>query len=249
MLILDKDNSPQFTLPEWLILQGNPFNIRHETEKRAFSHGTILTSDAKADEKEITLKGSSEFYNSIEEHNAAVRQLTAFFMRQKQRLVIDNLSYINIDTVAEFNHNYEEGWGRQISNFEIVLLATDPFFYTMSPTIIRKTVDSESTTNWIVSNFGFEVFPVITVTANSPVTSLLIKNILDKNRTMSYADPQFTEGLSVAFDCVKGTVRRQGTNSINNLGGTFLKLLPGENALELSPGKYTIEISYTERWL
>lgn len=250
-IVLD-DGKKQYTLPEWLILDGNPFTLRRDTEPRAFGHGTILTGDGKVDEKEITIKtaddSASELYSSKEAHDAAVKELTAAFMRPKQKMIIDNKFYINIETLAEFNHSYEVGWGQRLSKFEIILLATDPFFYAVSPTIISQNINSLPQ-QFTITNPGLEVFPVINITATATNTSVLLKNVNDNNRTFSYNDTMFSAGVSVEFSGIKGTVKRNGENSINNFGGTFLKLLPGDNVFEYIGANCDIEISFSERWL
>jgi len=53
----------------------------------------------------------------------------------------------------------------------------------------------------------------------------------------------------LVIDSTDGTVERDGTNVLNNVGGTFLQLLAGDNAITYTGPLGTITVDYTQRWL
>ena len=251
-LVLD-DGSTQFTLPDWLVLAGRPFAMRYDSENRAFQHGGILTGDKKMAAREIYLMTAddsvSELYPTKELAEAALRELIAKLMRSNQKLIVDDEYYINIDTVEEFEHSYVQGWGRTLSTFSIALLATDPFLYALTETEVTHTTiaTNESIS---ITNSGAEVYPVITIVpVDAKNTSFSLKNASDKNRTFGYNDAQLIVGESLVISSIDGTVLRSGENTINNMGGTFLKLVPGANVITYTGAiGSAISIKYVERW-
>lgn len=251
-LVLD-DGNTQFTLPDWLVLAGRPFAMRYDSENRAFQHGGIPTGDKKMAVREIYLMTAddsvSELYPTKELAEAALRELIAKLMRPNQKLIVDNEYYINIETVEEFDHAYVQGWERMLSTFNISLLATDPFLYALTETEIKHTTAAASE-NISITNDGAEVYPIITVTpVDAENTSFSLKNTSDNNRTFGYNDAQLIVGESLVVSSIAGTVLRSGENAINNMGGTFLKLVPGANVITYTGAIGSeISIKYVERW-
>ncbi|MDT8901172.1 phage distal tail protein [Anaeroselena agilis] len=248
-LVLDK-NGNQYTLPTWLVLDGEPFSIRRDTVNKAFGHGSIMTADGKVTERELVLRTeeASELFATRAAYEAAVRALTTALMRGPQKLVVDGLYFYNIETLADFDNPFVNGWASKMSEFEIPLLATDPFKYALTETTVTEEI-TESPTTFTVTNAGLEVSPVITITAAATNSSMSLVNTSDGSRTMGYTDTLFTSGASVVFDGVEGTVKRGAVNTINNFGGSWLRLLAGANSLTYTGAACTISLAYRERWL
>jgi len=255
ILIVGKKTGKEILLPEWVRLHEPSATLRADYEDRSSTHGAVMTGDGKLQAREIILHGATDLFKTTAEHDDWFNQLEQILLYEKCLLIIGERYFYNVDMASDISPTFEDGWGRKSSEFEITLIATDPFKYAMSESVIefelgsRSTIPEEPDKEIFIS--GADVYPVyeITVTGNS-AANMFFRNLDDDDRTMIYKDPQMGNGRQVVINCMDGTVSRtqDGRKALNFFEGIFLRLIPGRNRLVYVGDEIHVKVTWRDRW-
>jgi len=242
-----KDNE-RYDLPKYSALTGLSVTTRNSAESKNFLHGGVNTSDNKVDYREIEI---STFINGKNQRDyfSQVDELKRYMFRQDQKLYITEDRYINISSVSSIEEEFESGFYLTKGTLTITLMALDPFTYDAfdQQQSVTITVTGQQ---FYINNPGNIDTPIeITIAASSTLSSISLVNTTDNDRTISYSDANFTSGKSLVVSSADGTVKLNGSSTINKFSGTFLTLLAGDNLFTWTGGTCTITMSYSVRWL
>jgi hypothetical protein len=240
-------------------LEGIPINRRSTLKDRAFQDGVVDTSDGKLKNNVLTLNGAL-YGASFVLQQLIIRTIAASWNDFKlYRSASGSYDYYyNIKKVLSMEENWIEGQDYDAANYELKLLVTDPYVYKHTATSDTITVDSSPKTDTVSNDAnGAPVYPVITVTADTTISSLTVENLSDVPEGASdglqftYLDPNFVNTDELIIDCQNGTVEREGTNTIRYFSGNFIRLLTGNNSIKVTcqtSGATTVKFDFNERY-
>jgi len=232
----------EYTLPIEFTIKDDNLAVRSRVSDRVFAHGAVDISDGKINEKIIRLEGII-YGDNRAAYLTNLRALREKIYQEDYKLYQgDPASYnyfINIAKALKIQDDYMEGQDYCAGKTIIDLLALDPFWYYKSEDSDEETI-TEDGHSWTVTNNGnVNVYPVITITADTTIANLIIQNETDipdgedEGLKFQYQDPAFKlTSPTLAVDCQGGTVYRSETNTIRYFSGAFLKLLPGDNTIK-----------------
>lgn len=244
---LVKNNIP-YSLPSLSSVDKNEFTTRGKSESKSMQHGGILAGDGKVEARNISVEVIIDG-KTKDDYRQQVDELKRYAYRTNQKLFITDTQYINAACLSKFTEKFYPGFYMVKGVIDLTFLCLDPFFYDDYTLTTNKTI-TESPTEFTVFNPGnAECNPVIKITAVDICSAITLKNITDNGRRLDYNDVQMIAGQELTIDSTAGTIKRGTTNTINNLLGTFLNLLPGENVIEYTGGDCTIQIIHPVRWL
>lgn len=241
-------NDIEYTLPVDSALAGMSLKKRKSSISKAYSHGGIATGDGKIDTRKIEIDVDIWGANEADYFDKKNSLLGALNL-SGYRLYFTKSKYFNIDTLESDTESFYPGRYLRHAKIKATLLAIDPFIYEETGLIFTGAVSSAPTTFFVNNPGNIDTPAIITVTAAAAATEITITNVTDSNRLMTYNDPQMIAGVVLTVDAVAGTVKRGAANTLNNFGGTFLRLLPGNNEITYTGGPCTLQISAGRRWL
>ena len=237
-----------YTFPTYTSFESD-IAARCDDSEKAFSHGAVMTGDGKIDARDVTVEVELIDYTTASAYRTALDALKQAAYRQDQKLYNDDDRYINIKGLKKISEEFYEGFYGVRATVKLTFYCPDPFFYADTATTQEVTI-TESPQTFTVTNGGnMDTPPVITIEPTETNSVLSLVNTTDNSRTFSYSDASFGDGDSLVIDSTDGTVERDGTNVLNNVGGTFLQLLSGDNSITYTGPLGTITFDYTQRWL
>lgn len=223
-------------------------SIRTDEVDRAGTHGSIMTGDGQVEsrtvEVDVDIVGTT-----AAQYITAKNALLAAAYRQDQKLYIDDTRYINVASLKKFTEEFYDGRYLEWATITLAFLATDPFLYSDTVTTVETTITTSPQTISVTNSGGVDVPPIITVTPSAANPSMTIVNDTDDDMTLSYTDASFLPGNVLVIDNEEGTVERDGTSTLNNYAGDWLRLVPGANSIIYTGALGTVTFVYTERWL
>lgn len=243
----------QFILPASLTLEGDDFDLRVDSDERALSDGSAAWGGQVKARRAVVSGLVGDGTSDPEPTRALLRRLRAAAARQDQHLATDQGTdhYLRLRLLESCDVRWQDLWGRSLAQVRLSWLLADPFWYADAVGQVHAdlagagsiAVDTGDLATWWMP-------PIITLTApaGESVPSLTLVNETDGGVGLTYSDPAFADGAVVVIDCERGTVRRDGVDSIRYLGGRPLRLLPGENTLSCT-GACAVSIQWRERWI
>jgi len=238
----------EYIMPLLSSLDKVEFNRRAKSESKALQHGGMLSGDTNIDSRTVSVEVMLDT-STAAEYQAQTDELKRYSYRKDQRLYITDMRYINVACLSKYQESYFNGFYMVKGTVDLTFLALDPFFYDDAMTVVEEIITASPHTFTVNNPGNIDTPTVITITANASTTTISFKNTSDNDRRFDYNDVQMVDGQVLIVDAINGTVQRGTDNTINNFGGTFLNLLPGDNLLEYTGGNCTIEVSYPVRWL
>lgn len=246
-MYLKKDGSI-YTLPLYSALSGLSVERRISDTPKVSQHGGTPTGDGKINSRTIDISVFIDGQNQAD-YLAQVDELKRNLSLTDAELFITDNRYINISGLNKLKEEFISGFYLVKANITATLKALDPFLYDTDPVVISEPI-AATPQQFTVNNPGNIDTPlIIAITANSLNSAITLKNITDKNRILTYTDAGFTAGKTLVISALGGTVKLNGSNTINAFTGTFMSLLPGDNIFEYTGGNCTIAMSYSVRWL
>ncbi len=251
----------EYSLGYAFTLRDNNFTVRSKMQKRAFQDGGLDISDGRIDFRTIRIMGMiqgtsrSNYLTNIRAFETAINK------RDYQLFFGDPATYdhyVNIEKPLKIRVTPIEGQDYEASMIRASLLAADPYWYYKTDDDTTITVDSSPKSGTVANNGNVDAYPVITVTADTTITSLQIENETDvpegesDGLQFTYADNAFFNTDELIIDCQAGTVERESSNTIRFFEGAFLKLLPGNNTITVTcqtSGATTVKFDYAKRFL
>lgn len=240
--------SDTWTLPDNAWIKGLEADVRTKQTARSNQHGKIETGDGKIDGRTLELTIFVDEISAVAYH-AAVDAIKAKLYRADQQLYVSLTNrYINLARLDKLKDEMVEGFAFRRAFIVASFRCNDPFWYSTTAASQNETIAINPQSLAVINTGNVDTPAIITVTAATAVPSIKITNAAD-GREMTYSDPSLTDGAAVVFDSAAGTVKRDGTNTINNFGGTFMQLQPGNNTLTFEGAACELNVSYTPRWL
>lgn len=231
---------------------------RLSVKNRAFQDGGVDVSDSKIKHKILPVKGAL-FGTTFAADRLALKNAMAWEDFKLYRSISGSYTqYYNVAKISELKEKWIKGQNYTAAYYDFKCLLLDPFLYTEASTNDEITVDASPKTDTISNHAsGAPVFPVITITADTTISSLIIENESDVPDGASdglqfvYLDPNFVDTDVLIIDCQNGTVKREGVNTIRYFSGSFLKLLAGDNTIKVTcqtDGGTTIDFDFNVRY-
>ena len=240
--------SDTWTLPDNAWIKGLEADVRTKQTARSNQHGKIETGDGKIDGRTLEL---TVFVDEVSAaaYRAAVDSIMGKLYRVDQKLYVSTTDrYINLSRLDKTKEEFVIGFAFRRAFIVASFRCNDPFWYSTTAASQDETIATNPQSLAVINTGNVDAPTIITVTAATAVPSIKITNAAD-GREMTYSDPSLTGGAAVVFDSAAGTVKRDGTNTINNFGGTFMQLQPGSNTLTFEGAACELNVSYTPRWL
>jgi hypothetical protein len=254
-LFLKKNGITTYTFPQYSGLAGDSLQSRMSESPRVLQHGSVATGDGKFDFRSVDIDVHI-FGDDQADYFTKSDELKRHLAVTGQRLYINASRYINVDGLYKIKTSWLSGFYLVAANLTLTLKAYDPFFYDdqdgTAETTVTETATTENPHQFTITNPGnIDVPVVLTITAAGSIPSLTLKNVTDEGRLLAYADANFTAGkmLLISPLVVGGSVTLNGANTINNLSGLWLRLLPGDNLFEYVGGPCVIEAAFPVGWL
>jgi hypothetical protein len=244
----------QFILPASLTLEGDDFDLRVDSDERALADGSAAWGGQVRARKAVVSGLVGDGTSTPEATRALLRQLRAAAARQDQYLATDQGAdhFLRLRLLESCDVRWQALWGRSLAQVRLSWLLADPFWYSDAVGQVHEdlagsgsiSVDTGDLATWWMP-------PIITLTApaGESVPSVTLVNQTDGGVGLTYSDPAFADGATVVIDCERGTVRRDGVDSIRYLGGRPLRLLPGLNTLSYTGAACAVSIQWRERWI
>lgn len=240
--------SSTYTFPTYSLCESDA-EVRCDDSEKAFSHGSIMTGDGKIDARDVTVEVELIDCTSEATYRTAIDALKLAAYRQDQKLYLDDDRYINVKSLKKISEEFYDGYYRVRAKVKLVFFCPDPFFYATTGTTQEVEI-IESPQSFTVNNTGnLDSPPIITIAPTATNSVLSLVNTSDNSRTFSYSDASLGDGDTLVIDSTDGTVERDGTNVLNNVSGTFLQLLAGNNVITYTGPLGTITVDYVQRWL
>lgn len=249
ILYLKDENGVVYTFNKTFHIDSTPFKIKVNKKDIAFSHGAVDIGDSKVEERYVTIKGTI-WGRSDSEFEANLNALFAAIYKQDQTLYYDNEKYIAFTKVVSVTPSPEKGADLRAWTISIQFLAEDPFWYYVAESTKDQAITDSSILFDVVNEGNIEVYPVISVRNDGTYLPFTLRNLTGASLVFRYDEFGFIEGATVVVDCVEGTVKRNGTNTLRYFDGAFLNLVAGTNTLQLEGLTYgNINLSWYRRQL
>lgn len=237
----------EWLFPPYTSITGLDFSVRNKDTPKAFQHGGLPVGDGKIDSRTIDVEIIVDAASQAD-YRLVTDEIKRRLYQENQKLYITDDRYLNIAGLLKWKEKFFPGYYLVQGTITATLQALDPFFYSPVPSSVTVAADTSPKT-FTVNNPGNVDTPVkVTIAALDACVNISLKNKSDE-RAFIYQDVQFVEGKSLVVDCVDGTAARDGDNVLNNLSGSFLRLIRGTNTFEYTGGLATITIDFTTRWL
>ena len=243
----------QYLLPASLTMEGDDFDLRVDSDERALADGSAAWGGQVRARKAVVSGLVGDGTSDPEPTRALLRRLRAA-ARQNQYLATEQGAdhYLRLRLLESCDVRWQDLWGRSLAQVRLTWLLADPFWYSDAVGQVHAdlagagsiAVDTGDLATWWMP-------PILTLTApaGESVPSLTLVNETDGGVGLTYSDPALSDGATVVIDCERGTVTRDGTDSIRYLGGRPLRLLPGENTLSYLGAACGVTIQWRERWI
>jgi len=244
----------QVILPASLTLEGDDCDLRVDSDERALSDGSAAWGGQVKARKAVVSGLVGDGTSTPEVTRALLRRLRAAAARQDQYLATEQGAdhFLRLRLLESCDVRWQELWGRSLAQVRLSWLLADPFWYADSVGQVHEdlagsgsiSVDTGDLATWWMP-------PIITLTApaGESVPSVTLVNQTDGGVGLTYSDPALSDGATVVIDCERGTVTRDGVDSIRYLGGRPLRLLPGLNTLSYTGAACGVTINWRARWI
>lgn len=248
-LVIRKDGI-DYELPTgWGLSDSGSYSFRNKLEDRAFSHGSDMVGDGKADGRTITVK--FDISSSTEEgHDEVLNQAYTYFTQSDYDLKVGRTDRVyHVAGVSKIKQSFEKGFKQRWSEVSVSLLLRDPFRYEAQESkVVYIFGSAAANAEMVLHNLG---------SVDTPLTFRFIPTGAAGNITIWHQEAKEKFMISDSLlikpaTCIvngkEGTVWRDNANSINTFSGTFLHARPGANHFFFSGGPMTVEITFTNRW-
>jgi hypothetical protein len=251
-------------LPDELVLEDNSFEFATRFTQQAFRPGAFPTSSLAA-KRPISVQGRI-IAGSRAELAATEASLKKAAIRPHLALR-DGDAYINLQLLKSFQWMWRELSDRCVADCRITWEAGDPFWYryerqqhiqtivitddSFDPGYEEFTVTTDATLG------GWPVYPEISLTApSSPSDTIfpwILRNYTDDEAELTYSQ-SITTGNTISVRGESATVvgGNPAIGYLSYIGGQFIRLMPGANALlwEDSSDNLTFDMTFLwrERW-
>ena len=244
----------QVILPASLTLEGDDCDLRVDSDERALSDGSAAWGGQVKARRAVVSGLVGDGTSTPEATRALLRQLRAAAARQDQYLATDQGAdhFLRLRLLESCDVRWQALWGRSLAQVRLSWLLADPFWYSTAVGQVHEDLAGAVR----VRMGGIHQVarsPVSTAMEPAPagvaVPTVTLVNETDGGVGLTYSDPAFADGATVVIDCERGTVRRDGVDSIRYLGGRPLRLLPGLNTLSYTGAACAVTIQWRERWI
>lgn len=263
IIIKDSSDTTLYTFGAGFKVGGYLLDKRVSESKRAYQHGTLITSDKKLGSRMVIIEGVLHQTEAGVEINSSLAfeaewdELTEQIDKETLHIYGYKISrYIVCDCLEYADHEWVAK--NRAGRIEFGFRASDPFWYSASETDDDNTVD-ESPESFTQANSGkAAVYPVVTFTAGvgSSISKVKVLNSSDGSRYFEYEPASsLTDGDILEVDNQKGTVKLNGTNDISHLCSVsaFIKLVTGNNSIVVTltgtAGTNVCNFTFRPRWL
>lgn len=241
----------QYILPETLVPEADDFSTRVDSERRALTDGEAAWG-GQVEARKFSVSGLVGG-DSEAQTRALMQAIRARAARPGQKLSIQpGGPYLHLAFLENFDHKWEALSGRRLVRVAATWLLADPFWYSTAVGQVHADLAGDGSIPVDTGDLATWWMPpvlILTAPAGESVPSVTLVNETDGGVGLTYSDPAFADGAVVVIDCERGTVTRDGTDSIRYLGGRPLRLLPGENTLSYTGAACAVSIQWRERWI
>jgi phage-related protein len=224
-------------------IKGFPFKKRSSMVTLAYRDGGRNVSDNKIDPRVIQIEGIVRAASAAA-YETAIQDYYVWLNKLDLKLAWTAGKYINVREITDITPQFVDGGFLRICKLSFNCQCEDPFVYYDALTSDVKVIAASPTT-WVIANAGsYEEFPVIEIVnaANNP--NVIVENTTDNTRFFTYDDANFLNTDTLAVDNKEGTVEKNGANNIDKFGGSFLRLLVGNNTIKYTGAACTM----TTKW-
>lgn len=251
LYLIDADNN-RYDFPEDFWIQEFPYRNTTNVINIAFAHGGRDTADGFLESRNITVSGALRA-DTLAELETKERAFHKAILNGGKLYVSDDTvtRYLEV-TAADVPYAYIGDY-RLEKPVDVLFIVTYPFW--QSDTLNSQIEIVSDGDSFTIDNSASDVFsyPVITIEADqgADLPSIYLRNNGDGGMIFEYKDSNFAIGDILEIDSRKGTVKRNGNNSIENLTqARFLRLQNhASNTLYYEGDDCTITVDWREVYL
>jgi len=162
------------------------------------------------------------------------------------------------DTVSRYLEvkHVEFSWGKpegadgwQYIDVSVTFSAEKVFWKANSESTDSQAVTGNDTLTVDGTGSDFLVKPVITITNAADNPGIKMINTTDSSMSFTYNDSAFYNGDVLEIDCARGTVKKNGNNTIAYFDGAFLRLQPESNTIQYEGAAATILFTWRKVYI
>lgn len=237
-----------WTLPENSWVSDLTGTVRSHYQDRACQHGAVNTGDGKLDKRkiEVTIYVDEE---TEPRYFSALDFIKGKLYRTDMQLYISESRYINLDALSSYSEETVTGFANRRCFVKAMFICADPLWYSVQQTAVNVDVSTNPQSITLRNMGNIETPFVLTLTADSVAVPEIKLTNTETGAITYYKDPQMAVGSSVVIDSAAGTVKRNGSNSINAFRGVFPTIMPGDNVFTIESAACAFSAAYRPRWL
>lgn len=247
-LILTDTLSSTYTLPANFVIKGMNFTKRASYSNIAWSDGAKNKGDLKIGSRTLEIEGILQAVDATA-FETLRNTIYAWLYKNDLTLTYVTGKYFKVKHISNIQLSFFSGGFLRLAKLSFVCNCEDPYQYYTSLNTDTKVISS-SPTSWNITNSAaYPVYPIITLTNAENNTDFIIENTTDSVRSCQYVDIACLNTLVTVIDNKEGTVVMNGANGIVNFSGSFLRLLPGVNAIKYTGFDCTMITTWYNREL
>lgn len=239
-----------YTFPDAFWISDDPFSVNIGIVKTFYAAGGRNIADATPNNRTITVSGVL-YADSILAFETAMRDMSLALMN-------GGYLYKSVDSCDRFievklqdiSSGPEEG--QQLKEISITFAAEYPYWQDDNEETDTNVMAGDGTISVDATGSDYVIRPKIIITADQAVDvpSVKLTQTSDGAMVCVYNDPLFVQDDVVEIDCARGTVTRNGTNSISNFNpARFFRLQPQVNSIDYEGAACTIQIVFRKVYL
>jgi hypothetical protein len=245
------DQGDYYDLPATLVFTDDGADFRFRSEDRVLGDGDLVDS-ANVDARDFEVEGY--IVSSTETaHQTLIRNIKKYGAVSDIRARYDVDFHARLARPKKLDAQHVGETGKVLSKFKGVWRRADPFWYAATWQVDTRTFTGTTTFTLNTGTIAnTSMFPVICITARDGETAdacLLRNTTPEVDVVMQYNDPNMTSNARAVIDCGAGTATRDGVNSVRYISGSFMRLEPGDNALQYEGDPCVMSIFWLERFL
>lgn len=248
--LVDADSNT-YNFPPAFWLGDDSLDFSQQVQNIAFAAGGKDISDAFPQARTIIVTGALRA-NSLAEFETAKRAFSKAILKGGKLYVSDDtvsryLQVSNPQIKSSYIGDYRLEHPATVS-----FLVELPFWQDDTETSDVNIVTATDEFEIDVSDSDFIVFPVITIEADQATNIPLVKitNLSDGGMAFTYTDPNFVIGDTLIIDCIAGTVKRNGNDTIAFFSpAKFLRLQDVVNTIKYEGSAATVTFSYRKVYI
>jgi len=146
------------------------------------------------------------------------------------------------------SHKHDYLASLRMIKFNWIITCPEPYWRYIGRLRHSEAISSSPTSFNFEYNGNIESFPVVKFTQSGNALSSCTLENLTTGQSMSFSGT-VADGDVLEINCDTLLVENDGTDSVDDFSGDFIKLIPGTNYMKFTGSNTTITIDWFDKWL